>query len=385
MNPVPYLSNLTPLRGIAAMLTVIFHVNIMQWPNRLIPDEFSGLLHRTYLMVDFFFILSGFIMCHVYGKWFSGPVTFPEFKKFTIARFARVYPLHFITLLYTIVLFYIAGKLGLPSDIVENQNNTYSILTNLTLLHSMNFHDWFSWNHASWSISTEWWAYMVFPFLVGPFIRLNAMGKGLLAFLCFAGYLGITFFIVPIVTVPEEIPFVSVDPALHSVDVSYQYGILRCICGFVLGMMVYEGFKKGWGRNILGNGYVLSGLTLASFVCMHFELADIYTLSFFPFMLLSGAYGSTDMNKVFAMKPLQKLGDWSFSIYLVHQPLLFTIDKVKAYLHPVDPNAPPPPSNMLAGWLFCFGFIALVLGVSYLTYRFVEGPARHWINPKAGR
>jgi peptidoglycan/LPS O-acetylase OafA/YrhL len=84
-------------------------------------------------MVDFFFILSGFIMCHVYGKWFSGPVTFPEFKKFTIARFARVYPLHFITLLYTILLFYVAGKLGLPPDVVENQNSTYSILTNRTL------------------------------------------------------------------------------------------------------------------------------------------------------------------------------------------------------------------------------------------------------------
>ena len=229
---------------------------------------------------------------------------------------------------------------------------------------------------------------MIFPFLVGPFVRLSTMGKGLLAFLCFAGYLGITFFIVPIVTVPSEIAFVRVDPIWHSVNVAYQYGILRCLCGFVLGMMMYGGFKTGWGRNILGNGYVLLSLSIASFVCMHFELADIFALSFFPFMLLSGAYGSIGMNKVFATKPLQRLGDWSFSIYLVHQPLLFTIAKIQAYLHPVDPNAPegpPPAPDLLAGWLFCFGFIALMLGVSYLTYRFVEGPARHWINPKAGK
>jgi peptidoglycan/LPS O-acetylase OafA/YrhL len=366
------------------MLTVIFHVNIMQMQNPLIPHESSGLLHHTYLMVDFFFILSGFIMCHVYGKWFSEGVSGAQFKKFTIARFARVYPLHLVTLLYTILLFYVAGKLGLPPDVVENQNSGYSILTNLTLLHSMNLHEWFSWNHASWSISTEWWAYMVFPFLVGPFMRLGAYGKGLAAFLCFAGYLVITFWIVPIVTIPPEIPFVRVDPAWHSVNVAYQYGILRCLCGFVLGMMLYEGFKKGWGKAVLGNGYVLTGLTLASFACMHFELADIFALSFFPFILLSGAYGSEGINKVFATTPLQRLGDWSFSIYLVHQPLLFTIWKIQTYLNPVDPNAPPPPPDLMGAWLYCFGFIALMLVVSYFTYRLVEVPARLWLNPKKG-
>src|SRR5436305_824177 len=90
---ISYLSNLTPLRGIAALLTVIFHIDIfLGW--EMMPPGGSPLLSHMYLMVDFFFILSGFIMCHVYGNRFLKDVRTTEFKKFMIARFSRIYPLH---------------------------------------------------------------------------------------------------------------------------------------------------------------------------------------------------------------------------------------------------------------------------------------------------
>ena len=128
MKPVTYFSNLTPLRGIAALLTVIFHVSLMAGPLAFNTQ----VLHRMYLMVDFFFVLSGFIMCHVYGELFSEKVTMPAFKKFTIARFARVYPLHFVTLLYTIILFSVTAKLGIPKvPVLQIENSGYSIFTKL--------------------------------------------------------------------------------------------------------------------------------------------------------------------------------------------------------------------------------------------------------------
>src|ERR1700748_1364804 len=69
VNRIAYLSNLTPLRGIAALLTVIFHIDIfLGW--EMLPPGGSPLLSHMYLMVDFFFILSGFIMCHVYSNRF---------------------------------------------------------------------------------------------------------------------------------------------------------------------------------------------------------------------------------------------------------------------------------------------------------------------------
>jgi peptidoglycan/LPS O-acetylase OafA/YrhL len=87
-----YLSNLTPMRGIAALLTVVYHVNLFVGG---VLVTFTPLMNQMHLMVDFFFVLSGFIMMHVYGKWFSEGVTVALFKKFTIARFARVYLLRF--------------------------------------------------------------------------------------------------------------------------------------------------------------------------------------------------------------------------------------------------------------------------------------------------
>jgi peptidoglycan/LPS O-acetylase OafA/YrhL len=89
------------------------------------------------------------------------------------------------------------------------------------------------------------------------------------------------------------------------------------------------------------------------------------------------------MDKLFALKPLQLLGDWSFSIYLVHEPLLYTMGSITAYLHPIGETVqagPPPIPNMSTAWLISIGFIAVTLLVSSLTYSFIEVPARNWIN-----
>lgn len=385
MKKIAYLSNLTPLRGIAALLTVIYHVDLMigGGGGMLLKFKDSLLLTRMYLMVDFFFILSGFIMCHVYGELFTNSIKGSDFKKFTIARFARVYPLHFVTLTYTIVLFFVSAKVGIPKNLIlEVENNNVSIFTNIFLIHSMNLHNWFSWVHASWSISVEWWAYMLFPFLVAPFSRLNTVGKITVTALCIAGYLAIMFYLIPLVTISPALTAIfgseGVPKAGDSLNVSFQFGYVRCLCGFILGMMMYQGYKTEWGKRLLGNGYTLIVLAIGSFVCMHFALPDLFAVAFFPFILLSGAYGSAGINKFFGTAALQRLGDWSFSLYLVHQPLLYTIDKVMAYRYPVSPPTP----HMLLGWIICLGIISLALFISYLTFIFIERPARELINPK---
>jgi len=384
-----YLNNLTPMRGIAALLTVIYHVDLMigNGGDMLVKQSQSMVLSRMYLMVDFFFILSGFIMFYVYGKMFASNVNKASFKKFTVARFARVYPLHFFTLCYCIVLFFISEKFGIPKNPVLQIENTYfSIFTNTLLLHSMNLHNWFSWNHASWSISVEWWAYMLFPFLVAPISNMHSSKKAIIAMLCLIGYLAITFFIIPIVTVPKEIPFVKVDPSQLSINVAYQYGYIRCLCGFILGMMVYQAYSAKLFLQFLANGYILIGLTLVSFISMHFNFPDFITIIPFPFILLCGAYGSVGIDNFFANNFLQKLGDWSFSIYLVHQPLLFTIGNIMSYLNPIDPSkpltGPPPKLEMLTGWLICIAFLIITVGISFITYTYIELPARNRLNRK---
>ena len=308
-----YLSNLTPLRGIAALLTVVFHVDLMlgNGGDLLLKFKDSMLINRMYLMVDFFFVLSGFIMYHVYSQYFKEAVSGAEFKRFTIARFARVYPLHFFTLLYCVALRLVFLYSGTPDNnpMSTISNDFATIPSHLLLLHSMNVNQWFTWNNASWSISTEWWMYMLFPFLVRPFAKLNSLGRTLVVLGCFVGYLIITFWIVPIVTFPASLPFVKLNPADLRINVAYQFGFLRCLFGFVLGMMMYTGFQENWGKNWLANGYTFLLLMLGLGLCLHFAVPDVFSVGFFPLMLLSAAYGSKNMDSFFGTKPLQRLGD----------------------------------------------------------------------------
>ena len=288
MNTNKYLTNLTPLRGIAALLTVVYHVDLFLsifFGGQLIDNKKSSLLTHMYVMVDFFFVLSGFILCYVYAQNFKNSVDGHSFKKFTIARFARVYPLHLFSLLLTTLFLFLLHQWGAKvGPVIDGENSFYSFITNLFLLQSMNLHKWFTFTHASWSISTEWWMYMLFPFLVAPFMKLSKLGRLLIFALCVAGYLFIGFILVPLVTVPDALSFLRPSgPQPFNLNVAYQYGFFRCLVGFVIGMLIYFGYKENWAKQLFASGYTLLFLLLGLMLCLHFGLPDIFTVLFFPF------------------------------------------------------------------------------------------------------
>jgi len=383
MKTNKYLSNLTPLRGIAALLTVIFHVGLVlsSFGGPLLDGKVSSVLNHMYLMVDFFFVLSGFILCYVYARYFEGPVRVRDFNQFTIARFARVYPLHLFSLLLTTFFLFLLHRWGAKvTPILDAENSVYSFITNLFLLHSMNLHKWFTFTHSSWSISTEWWMYMLFPFLVSPFMKLSKPGRLIIFALCIAGYLVIGYLLVPLVTVPDA-TFIKVTP--FSLNVAYQFGFFRCMFGFMIGMLVYLGYKENWGKKLFSSGYTFLVLISGLALCMHFAVLDVITVLFFPCIILSAAYGSHTLNNILASKPLQRLGDWSFSIYLIHQPFLYQGAALMG--NPDKTGIALPKLNMLTSWLICLLFLVFILFISYLTYRFIELPSRNLINRKWGK
>ena len=384
MNTNKYLPNLTALRGIAALLTVLFHVDIVlsSFGGHLVDGAISSILKRMYLMVDFFFVLSGFILCYVYSKSFVSSVKGQDFKKFTVARFARIYPLHLFSLLLTTLFLFLLHQWGAKvSPILDAENSVYSFITNLFLLHSMNLHQWFTFTHASWSISTEWWMYMLFPFLVGPFMKLSKPGRFVIFALCIVGYLVIGYVLVPLVAIPDALSFLKVPP--FSLNVAYQFGFCRCMVGFVMGMIVYSGYKGDWSKRLFSSGYTFLVLISGLALCMHFGVLDIFTVLFFPCILLSAAYGNQRLNTVLASKPLQRLGDWSFSLYLIHQPFLY--QGVALLGNPEKTGIVVPKMGMFISWVSCLVFVAFILFVSYLSYRFIEVPARGFINGKWGK
>ncbi len=374
------LPNLTPLRGIAAILTVFFHLNLGS--NRLVPIESTRLLLSMYLMVDFFFVLSGFIMMHVYGDWFAKEVQKNNYWKFLRARFARVYPLHILTLVYLVALVLFFKSKGGSFD--GNPFNEYSfswntIASNVLLVQAMNVHHWFSWNNAAWSISTEWWMYVLFPFLVVPFYRIGHRGRWLLVAICVMGYLIIMYLLQPITHIPAPMQFIR--PFLaKTINVCYEWGFLRCLFGFVLGMVTYSFYKENRFSNLARPIWFLLFVILF-FLSVHFPLPNVVSVLFFPPIILGAAYGWAGLNRVLGLRIFQRLGDWSFAIYLVHQPIIYSIELLTS-LGKNTTTLPelPQAQNYLINWGQAAAFLAFTILISWLVYTFYEKPMRRLIN-----
>ena len=96
-HPFPeVIEPLTSIRFFLALGVVLFHYQLT-WT---LPPEAAGLLNRARLGVDVFFILSGFILTHVYLQGDAAP----DYRRFIVARFARIYPAHLFILLAMLAL-----------------------------------------------------------------------------------------------------------------------------------------------------------------------------------------------------------------------------------------------------------------------------------------
>ncbi len=91
---------LTPLRGMAALMVVLFHARLLLFPQWM--ESIAGhtqLIENGYLWVDLFFILSGLVLAHVYGEAFARTPRTISYGRFLWLRLTRVYPLYLVTLL----------------------------------------------------------------------------------------------------------------------------------------------------------------------------------------------------------------------------------------------------------------------------------------------
>ena len=146
---------LTSLRIGAAIWVLVYHFR-----DHLGLDlDRLGLVAKGYLGVDLFFILSGFILSHVY-------LSRVEEKRFNYgsflwARLSRIYPVHLVTLAATMAIWLVAMKMGARFDPVAFDPKV--LPQHLLLIHAWGTTPSVQWNFPSWSISAEWFAYLIFP------------------------------------------------------------------------------------------------------------------------------------------------------------------------------------------------------------------------------
>ncbi|TXG95598.1 MAG: acyltransferase [Nevskiaceae bacterium] len=153
-----HISNLTGLRGFAALSVLLLHIRYGALSEPYEP--FAFLFNTRGLGVDVFFVLSGFILAYVHGKDFSKTISLKAARQFWVARLARIYPVHLFMLVLT--AFILPMHRLYEWSPVDTAQTFYA---NLLLIHAWGVTDSLTFNQPSWSISCEWAAYLLFPIL----------------------------------------------------------------------------------------------------------------------------------------------------------------------------------------------------------------------------
>ena len=377
-SPRPYLTTLTPLRGIAALIVVVFHANLMLMS--FMPIDKPHFVTMGWLWVDFFFVLSGFILSYVYGDTFKSSITTGSYWKYIKARFARVYPLHFVTMIFClicalIISYYANGLHPFFATMVD----PISAIPSLFLVQSLGIYMSAPLNTPSWSLSTEWWMYMIFPLLAPFFYRIKFFGK-LLTLIGIAGlFLFVKYYLGPV-----GLPFPGGSPSLNVVA---DFGFFRCMAGFLLVMVLFSFYEKSFAIEFFKQSWVFVVFFMGTLVVMHNGAEDILVIALFPFIILSAAYNITAIKKILDAPFLQRLGDWSFSIYMVHVPIIYVFWIFQMKANPTMwaefPPKPADPSTFPMALLACVFVVLLTLLLAAFTYRFVEVPTRNYLNKRS--
>ena len=174
-----------------------------------------------YPLVDFFFVLSGFVIMHIYGRG-EGIRSINAYADYLKKRFARIYPLFALTLAMYVIVAVLAAR-GLIPGGAKSWFRSDTFFANLFLVHAWGTVSIESFNYPSWSVSAEVFVYLLFPILFLIVRRLGSVG----------GFAVAAFFLVGLSTV---FTMYSTVPWWHATT---QFGCLRAVPSFLAGMAVY--------------------------------------------------------------------------------------------------------------------------------------------------
>ena len=322
------------LRGFAAIWVVVYHFRYFSpYPWHSLP-----IIPKGYMGVDFFFVLSGLIISHVYLDRMVKANGWAEHARFLALRIARIWPLHAFIMLAMLVAALWHGTALTGRD--------WSDWLSLTLL----VRQWlmppnYVWNSPAWSVSAELFAYaFVFP-LVIYFARQNArpqaawrmmlVGLALLCALLVAG---------------------------ETLNATKGMGpLVRVTGGFFLGAGLYCWL---YGKQMSNRWDIALVLGTAGFPVALWVDSDLAVLT--ALMALTvGAYMSTGpIARLLSARPLFLLGEWSFGLYLLHIPMF---EAARFFSRQM---------GIERGITFCVAVLVLSVACAAMLHSLIETPAR---------
>ena len=331
---------LTGLRGLAALLVMVHHFKLHLGLDDHLP-VLQWLLQKGYLGVDLFFVLSGFVMAMTYGTWFGHGQAggLMVYARFLIRRVARLWPLH-----AAMIGAYVLTALWQPAFPYSPNR----LAANLMLIQAWGFSA--AINPPAWSVSTEMFAYALFPLLAA--MALAGRARAAATAVAVAAAYGAVVHLGPPLGPGRRGPL----------DVYFNYSwlpVLRCTAGFALGMLAWQCSRHPALRRIAGHPWTAPGALTAVLALMMARGGDLGIVPLLPVLVLATHCGRGPFYRALGYGPLHRLGLLSYAVYLTHLALLDHF-----------PFGPTPIAIELPAYL------ALTFAAAALAHAFVEVPGR---------
>jgi len=347
----PMIKALTGIRGVAATWVVLFHFRRTVFGLVPINGYVRKWLDSGYLGVDTFFILSGFVIAHVYTAELSERDWRHRYAGYLKARLARIYPVHLLFLLILLA----SDVLSIAKPPVRDSVLTFA--GNLLMVQAIP--PFQAWNGPSWTISYEFGAYVAFPLLAFALARISSatFAFAWAAVVCLSG----AALMAMALTAPDVRPF-HVVPAL-----------LRIASEFAAGALLYRGWSLLRSRRSgAWDVWVLAGVCCTA-ACLAW-MEESYSLQILVVPLLAfltiACVGSAGPVAAFLeSRLLQWSGRISYSLYMSH----FTTLNLGLIILPWQRVVPYSLPVRVAALIAYFSFAVLI---AHVVYRFVEEPAR---------
>ena len=349
------------LRGLAALLVIFYH--IPAW-NQLIYN--IPIFRHGHLMVDFFFVLSGFV---IFSSYHGRIRSTNDALKFHLLRIGRLYPVHllflFVFLFFECIKYIAVTKFHLGVDATSlpfSSNNLAAFTQHLLLIQAIGpsgLAD--TYNYPAWSISVEFYTYFIFSG-----IALFLPRKQVLAFA--------TLFVTSAILLATD-------------QLNGYTNLLRGVVGFTLGACLFQVLSCGiWFKGFIVTAFAAGGILMWASGSSEFIAVD-----FLAAALLLSVLSWRRLSTLFCLNtgPLKFLGKVSYSLYMCHAAVIWVFNQALKILldRPIIETAGTA-STQLSLAEAVFAYIAVVAScviVSIITYHLIEQPCRSFSRRKISK
>jgi peptidoglycan/LPS O-acetylase OafA/YrhL len=338
---------LTGVRGVGAALIVVYHFGKIRldWVHEVWP------VPHGYMAVDLFFMLSGFVIGLGYRNAFSGNFS-TNYRAFLIKRIARLYPAYIvISVLYVLKLaFHLAGEETLA------RFGLFDVIGNVLMLGGWGLHI-YPLIGVAWAASAELGSYILLPLLMLGTLQRGVFGWSLCVLLSVIAIYAI------------DASGLGYSGPLDVVETTSLYPLLRAIAGFTFGLAIYR-YADNLDRLTPRSQDAILIVTLVALVVAACVTKNDFPVYFLLIPLIAILSRDAPLALLlFGNRLVYHLGVISYSIYLLH-PLFIRFTALASRHFG---------ATEFAYTICALVSFALIWGLSYLSYRFVEIPGRNLI------